>query len=221
MTGEEEFDFDAIRANLTKYTERAFATLPELEKPKFIDIGCGSGESVIRLAQLTDGEFTCIDIDQKALDKFRKKVDEAGLGDRIEIINQSMLEMDFPAGSFDVVWSEGSIFAIGFERGLSEWNKLLKPGGFMCIHDEKGNVAAKIKQIENAGYNLLDHFELNIDVWMKEYCKPLERAIENIVDEQRYEDDLKRARREIEMFKKQPDRCESVVFVMQKKQKEF
>ena len=87
----------------------------------------------------------------------------------------------------------------------------------MCIHDEKGNVEEKIKQIEIAGFSLLDHFVLSIDIWMKEYCRPLEKAVEEIVDKERYSAEIKRARSDIDFFKNQPERCESVCFIVQKK----
>jgi SAM-dependent methyltransferase len=32
---------------------------------------------------------------------------------------------------FDLIWSEGAVFIIGFEKGLKEFKKHLKPGGFM------------------------------------------------------------------------------------------
>jgi len=34
---------------------------------------------------------------------------------------------------FDVVWAEGSIFVIGFEKKLSCWKKFLKTGGSLAL----------------------------------------------------------------------------------------
>ena len=36
--------------------------------------------------------------------------------------------LPFSPGEFDVIWAEGSIYNIGFERGLREWRQYLKPG---------------------------------------------------------------------------------------------
>jgi hypothetical protein len=47
----------------------------------------------------------------------------------------SMFEIDLPDASLDVLWAEGAIFIIGFERGLAEWRRLIRPGGFMAMHE--------------------------------------------------------------------------------------
>src|SRR5258708_11099403 len=43
-----------------------------------------------------------------------------------------MCNMPFRDGSFDVIWAEGSIYIIGFEQGLQEWRRLLRPGGYVA-----------------------------------------------------------------------------------------
>ena len=42
--------------------------LPELAKPRILDMGCGSGIPTLELARLSRGEAIGIDIDQPALD---------------------------------------------------------------------------------------------------------------------------------------------------------
>ena len=73
--------------------------------------------STIEVAKLSDGHITGVDIDEKALNKLRKKVEELGLGDRIKIHNMSMSNLEFPPETFDVIWAEGSIWFMGFEKG--------------------------------------------------------------------------------------------------------
>ena len=85
--------------------------------------------------------------------------------------------MDFADESFNIIWSEGSIYAIGFQRGLREWRRFLKPDGFMVVHDEQGNVKEKLEQISNCGYELLSYFILSEDTWWTEYFAPLEKMI--------------------------------------------
>ena len=104
----------------TRYTRKAFRMLPGLEKPRILDIGCGAGEPTLELARLTQGEITGIDINQPALDRLKIKIEKAGLSDRVQALNRSMFNMDFPDESFDILWSEGSIYNIGFARGLKD-----------------------------------------------------------------------------------------------------
>ena len=194
--------------------------LPKLDRPRILDIGCGSGVPTMELARLGQGEVIGIDIDKSALDKLTKKIREAGFSDRVQAVNCSILDMAFPEESFDIMWSEGSIFVIGFKRGIQEWKRFLKPGGFMVIHDEKGNVAEKLQQISKCGYKLLGYFILSEDTWWTEYFAPLERLIArsqtSYADDPHTLEEFSRARRELDMFKRNPERNNSVYFVIQK-----
>ena len=69
-----EVDKDRFRELLNKYTRRAFRMLPKLEKPRILDIGCGSGVPTIELAKLSGGEIVGIDINQALLDVLDRKV---------------------------------------------------------------------------------------------------------------------------------------------------
>jgi len=179
MTDESSFQAkkDIVRERLNRYTRKAFYVLPKLNNPKILDIGCGSGISTLEIAKLSHGEVLGIDIDQPALDKFSSKIIEAELIDQVQVRNCSLFHMDFKDGTFDIILSEGSIYAIGFERGLREWRRFLKPGGFMVIHDEQGNVKEKLEQISDCGYKLLDYFVLSKETWWSEYFAPLEKLI--------------------------------------------
>jgi len=46
-----------------------------------------------------------------------------------------MEELPFQDEEFDLIWSEGAIYNIGFERGLNEWRKFLKKRDiFLLLH---------------------------------------------------------------------------------------
>jgi len=211
---------DLVRKRLLKYTRKAFRMLSQMDKPRILDIGCGSGAPTLELARLSQGEVIGIDIDQPALDQFTRKIKEAGLTERVKAVNCSMFDMDFPDESFDIIWSEGSIYAIGFKRGLREWRRFLKSGGFMVIHDEQGNVKEKLEEIYNCGYELLGYFILSKETWWTEYFAPLEKLIAE--SRRRYTDDPKileelcQAQEELDMFKKNPERNSSVCFVIKR-----
>ncbi|MFC2063227.1 SAM-dependent methyltransferase [Chloroflexota bacterium] len=224
MTGEEPFreQRDGIRKRLLKYTRRAFRMLPHLDKPRILDIGCGAGISTLELARLSRGEVTGIDIDQSALDKFTRGIEAAGLGGRVRARNRSMLEMDFPDGSFDIVWAEGSIYAVGFARGIREWKQLLKRDGYLVIHDAQGDISGKLGQIRSGGYELLGYFLLNKETWQQEYFAPLEKLVAEYrgkyPDDARILREIRLAQQELDTFKKDPENNSSVVFVMKCRQ---
>jgi ubiquinone/menaquinone biosynthesis C-methylase UbiE len=222
MTGEEKYQAfkDRLRKRLLKYLRKAFRVLPPLDKPCILDIGCGSGVPTIELARLSGGQVIGLDIDSPLVERLKKKIKKAGLADRVTALRCSMFNMDFPAESFDIIWAEGSIAQIGFSAGLREWRRLLKPGGFLVVHDEEGNAKEKMSQIPIQGYALLHSFILDEKVWWREYFTPLERHIREI--RAKHPVDPKVAalldadQREIEMVRQNPKRTRSVYFVMKK-----
>ena len=211
---------DAVRRRLFKYALEAFSNLPLPERPRVLDVGCGSGVTAIELVKTTGCTLTCIDIDREMLDWLSEKARQEGIEDRLKIVQMSLLDMNFPDESFDVILAEGSIFAIGFEKGLLEWKRLLRPGGFMVIHDEQGDVREKIGLIQSSGYDLLGHCVVDADVWRREYCVPLENLVmeaeENYSGGQDIAGALDNARGEIKWFKDFPERSSSVIFTVKK-----
>jgi len=217
-----EANQDHSRENLDKYTRKAFRTLPELEKPRILDVGCGSGVPTIELARLSDGEIIGIDTDESLLEKLGGKIEEEGFSDRVKIKKCSLFEIDFPDESFHIVWAEGSISIIGFERGLREWKRLLKTNGFLVVHDDIKNMPDKLKKIPNCGYKLINHFSLPEDAWWTEYYKPLEIQIKELRIKCKNDPEalkiLKKYQNEIDTVKKNPKGYGSVFYIMQKLQ---
>jgi len=122
--------------------------------------------------------ITGIDIDRSSLERFRKKVRETGLVDKIEIIEKSLFALDFPDESFDIIWAEGSISAIGFEEGLKQWRRFLKLHGFLVIHDDINDIKKKLKLISNYNYRLISRFKISHKEWWLKYYAPLEKLIQ-------------------------------------------
>jgi ubiquinone/menaquinone biosynthesis C-methylase UbiE len=121
-----------------------------------------------------------LDIDQSLLDELNRKIERERLSENVSTKKCSMLEMNFPDKSFDIIWAEGSISAIGFEKGLKEWRRLLKPGGFLVVHDVIDDVEDRIRKIASSGYKLLSQFSLPEDAHWTEFYGPLEIRIKEL-----------------------------------------
>ena len=212
---------DACRKNLNKYTIRAFQTLPRIEAPTILDIGCGSGVPTLELSRQCNGKITGLDIDRFLLDLLEKKIQRAGLSDRVRAVECSMYELDFPEESFDIIWAEGSISVIGFEKGIRDWRRFIKPGGYLVVFDESRGLSEKLRHIATSGYDLINHFEVKGEAFWEDYYIPLQRRINNLRIEYRGDTQAQKAfekeQSEINMVKRDPSRFNSTFFIMQKK----
>jgi ubiquinone/menaquinone biosynthesis C-methylase UbiE len=117
---------------LTQHSEAVFPTLPVREGDRVLDVGCGFGDTAIKLANLVGPTGTVVGIDccDAFLDYARKDVAARG------IKNVSFLrgdaEVALPAHDFDFVFSRfGTMFFANPVSGLSNMRKALRPGGRM------------------------------------------------------------------------------------------
>ena len=212
---------DRVRERLCKFTTKAFQMVPKMDRPRILDVGCGSGVPTLKLADLGHGHVVGLDIDRDAVERFKRKIAESGLTDRVEATSCSMTEMDFPKESFDIVWAEGSIVHMGFQKGLTEWGRLLKPGGCLAVHDDSTGLSEKLSAIATSGYELLGYFKLDEQTWKKEYYFPMQRLINETRSKCANDGDmlalLDREQEEINVFKTDPASCCSVFFIMRKR----
>ncbi|NVM18828.1 MAG: class I SAM-dependent methyltransferase [Candidatus Lokiarchaeota archaeon] len=221
----DELDIDHFRSAFNKYTIEAFRRLPKLDKPRILDIGCGSGVPTMELAKLSDGEIIGIDIDQESLDKLSKKIEEEGLINRVKAIKCSLLDIKFPENSFDIIWAEGSITTLGVEKSLSRWNKLLKPEGFLVVHDEIKHFFEQRHKVDRCGYKFIEHISLPEDAWWEEYYQPLEIRLQELF--KKYENDqaalkvLNMHQNEVDIVKASPKSFQSVFCILQKLEKKI
>ncbi len=117
-------------------TIRGVNALPGRENiTSILEVGCGKGQSALVLAECTQAAVTAIDNHQPFLDHLAGRVKALGLENRMQIMNMSMFDMNFPDAEFDLIWSEGSAYFMGFETALKNWKQLLTKDGSIFISD--------------------------------------------------------------------------------------
>jgi cyclopropane-fatty-acyl-phospholipid synthase len=105
------------------------------EGERVLDVGCGWGSFVMHAASRYGVEAVGITLSEPQAELARRRVDEAGLGDRIEIRVQDYREL---AGeSFDAVASIGMVEHVGeaqIDRYAEQLASMLRPGGRLLNH---------------------------------------------------------------------------------------
>ncbi|MBN1697048.1 MAG: class I SAM-dependent methyltransferase [Spirochaetales bacterium] len=214
-------DKDIFRQKLSRYTRQAYYLVPRIVTPSILDIGCGTGIPTIELAILSSGNITAADIDSAALKKLREKIKVLQLKRHIKPVKASLFSLRFRKESFDMIWSEGSISVIGFREGLKAWHRLIKPGGYLVVHDEIKEYKQKMNDISRLNYVLMEHFIISEHVWLHDYFRPLEVRIKEL--KAVYKNDsgmmklLDHEACEIEVFRESPGDFASVFYIMQRK----
>jgi SAM-dependent methyltransferase len=163
------------------------------------DIGCGTGASTLALAsRLSKARIIAVDLFPEFLDLLAERARAAGCAGRIETLAGSMDSLPFAAESFDLIWSEGAIYNMGFGKGLKVWRPLLRPGGVIAVSEitwlrpdppeeirqhwnseypEIATAAEKIAILQRAGYDLLGYLVLPATNWLDNYYEPTKERI--------------------------------------------
>ncbi|MEM6513963.1 MAG: class I SAM-dependent methyltransferase, partial [Pseudomonadota bacterium] len=99
------------------------------------DIGCGTGASTLVLAEALDAHITAVDLFDTFLSRLALRADERNVVERITCLEASMETLPFDDQSLDVIWSEGAIYNVGFEAGVTAWRRFLKPDGVLAVSE--------------------------------------------------------------------------------------
>jgi SAM-dependent methyltransferase len=169
---------------------------------KVADIGCGSGGQTISLAKNISGQITAVDLFPEFLNELNEKSQNLGLTGKIVTLEKSMDDLPFNKNEFDLIWSEGAIYNIGFAKGIKKWKDYLKVGGYLAVSEitwitqsrpeeieefwkaeypEIDVASNKIRQLENNGYTLVGYFYLSQYSWIETYYKPMQARYENFL----------------------------------------
>lgn len=150
------------------------------------DIGCGTGGQTFLLAKYTKGTIKACDVMPSFVASFQEKIKQTAYEDRISVTEDSMFSLPYAKEEFDLIWAEGSIYHLGFEKGLKEFRQFLKPGGMIGVSEaswftrerpeeistfwnenypEIDMIGNKVQQMEEAGYKVVAHFILPEECW--------------------------------------------------------
>jgi SAM-dependent methyltransferase len=222
-------------------TRRAYELMSGVPKsPRILDVGCGPGVQTVDLLKISGGKVLALDFLPLMIERTKFNVAHAGFSERLEVLEQDMKQMDFPPASFDVIWSEGAIYNLGFENGLKKVKNFVRPGGYVAVSEvvwlkphppapvvefweqypEIDTIENKLAVIDRLGYKREGHFVLPVSAWTVEYYDPIESLLvekskewEGILEGLEV---IEEARHEIEIFRKYSSYFGYAFFVMRR-----
>lgn len=171
--------------------------LAKIDKEKvyrIADIGCGTGAQTMSLAKALKGDIIAVDLFEEFLEKLKENSSNENTAAHIMTLSASMDKLPFEKEEFDIIWSEGAVYNIGFKNGINYWKSFLKPGGILAVselswitnsrpkdledfwngeYSEMDTIAGKIRVLEESGYKVLGHFILPDECWLDNYYYPL------------------------------------------------
>jgi ubiquinone/menaquinone biosynthesis C-methylase UbiE len=205
------------------------------------DIGCGTGAQTLTLAEHTMGHITAVDLYPEFLEKLNEKVLANGFDDRITTDVQSMDSLPYKRKSFDLIWSEGAVYIMGFREGVKAWRKFLKDNGILVVseiswftdsrpeeleaywqnaYSQMNRIENKEKVLRKNGFNVLASFKLPEYCWVDNYYRPIQAHIPQFLE--RYDNNAKAKKLvdelvdEIEMYEKYREYYGYVFYIAQK-----
>lgn len=220
-------------------TLKALSYVEVPSKGKILDLGCGTGAQTMALLKNTGAQVTALDLFQGFLDTLYQNAAAAGFKARLKTLRGDMNTLDFPEGEFDAIWSEGAIFIMGFENGIKEWKKYLKPGGYLVVSEASFMKSSLPPELENywknaygsmgtdmsnkdsairQGYEVIADFPLGKQGWL-DYYAALKNNLEEFSKKHKNGDALeliKDTNDEMNIFEKYSDYYDYIFYVLKK-----
>lgn len=99
---------------------------------KVLDAGCGFGQWSIPLCMLNKQVYS-VDVNSKRINVLKRIKKELGLT-HLKISNQSIQKLNFKNDFFDAIFCYSVIYFTEYEKTVSEFYRILKPGGKLYIN---------------------------------------------------------------------------------------
>jgi SAM-dependent methyltransferase len=139
-----------------------------------------------------------VDLIGTLLKQLQARAAEMGLDRRVRTCRCDMSALPFADGSFDLIWSEGAVYIMGFDEALVRWRPLLKPRGYLVLSElswfrpdappelrefwelnfpAMRSVEENLAAARDLGWTPVGRFHLPVSAWTEGYYGPLTARI--------------------------------------------
>lgn len=116
------------------WRKKAIKELKGQNIKKLLDIATGTGDLAIEASKIKGIDIIGIDISEQMLAIGRKKIKQAGLAQRIELLKGDSEQLQFNNNSFDAITAAFGVRNFeNLNKGLTEMYRVLAPGGKVII----------------------------------------------------------------------------------------
>lgn len=123
----------ASRRTVARMAELAGALTPG---SRVIDLGAGYGGAMRYLAQAFGSHCTALNLSGVENERDRRMNREAGLADRIDVVDGDFASLDYPDDNFDLAWSQEALLHTDARAKVCrEAARVLRPGGRFVFTD--------------------------------------------------------------------------------------
>ncbi len=101
-----------------------------------MDIGCGRGDQALFMARDAEA-VVAVDADQRMVERTRERASEARSS--LCVLHADVTDLPLATGSLDAIYAFWAyFFGPGAEEGLAECERILRPGGTLCVVQNRG-----------------------------------------------------------------------------------
>ncbi|MCK5881245.1 MAG: methyltransferase domain-containing protein [Sinobacterium sp.] len=185
-----------------KIISELLANLPE--SVKALDLGCGTGAATLLLAEQLSGSIQAVDASAAFISTLQENLAHKTCKGEVEASVEDFSQLPsaaFPVDSYDLLWSEGAAYTLGFSSALKTWRPLLKKGGVAVISEmswfaqkpsadaydfwsnaypDMATEAVNIELAKQHGFELLKAIRLPTKAWWDNYYNPLLQRMQQL-----------------------------------------
>lgn len=197
-----------IHPHATKATDILIKELKLNHGQKVLEIGCGTGGTIIRIASRFRVKVYGVDKLDEMLDVAKKRIILTGLSSRVCLFKGNLFALPFRSSTFDQVYAEsviGILSSVDIEEVLDEVYRVLDGQGVFILNDAIWKKTVPPEQVHSINESCIKDFGLpqaseepwSVNDWnevfhrhgyrvntflVEDYVKPVDNSIKSVMN---------------------------------------